>query len=65
MSTLAEWVWQLPWKAGKLKPWKPRKQSSPEDIEVDLSVPEGIGIDDPVRMYLKKLSALLLAEKKK
>ena len=26
--------------------------------ELDLSVPEGISIDDPVRMYLKELSLI-------
>ena len=25
-----------------------------EEVEIDLSVPEGVGIDDPVRMYLKR-----------
>jgi RNA polymerase primary sigma factor len=35
-----------------------------EDTEIDLSVPEGVGIDDPVRMYLKEIGrvALLSAE---
>ncbi len=34
------------------------KESSDEDL--DLSVPEGIGIDDPVRMYLKEIGRVPL-----
>ncbi len=31
-----------------------------EEVELDLSVPEGIGIDDPVRMYLKEIGIVPL-----
>ncbi len=34
-------------------------QSSPEE-EIDISVPEGIGLDDPVRMYLKEIGKVPL-----
>ena len=32
----------------------PPEELEEEVIDLDLSVPEGVGIDDPVRMYLKK-----------
>ena len=33
---------------------------SDEDVEIDLSVPEGVSIDDPVRMYLKEIGRVPL-----
>ena len=32
-------------------------EDSDEGSEYDLSVPEGVGLDDPVRMYLKEIDA--------
>ena len=31
-----------------------------DDIDIDLSIPEGINIDDPVRMYLKEIGKISL-----
>ncbi|MDH7576964.1 MAG: RNA polymerase sigma factor RpoD [Bacillota bacterium] len=40
---------------------KERESAPPEEeIEVDLSIPEGIAIDDPVRMYLKEIGRIPL-----
>ncbi|MDD2422037.1 MAG: RNA polymerase sigma factor RpoD [Heliobacteriaceae bacterium] len=36
------------------------KTNQEEEVEVDLSVPEGVGIDDPVRMYLKEIGRVPL-----
>src|SRR6056297_2089213 len=38
--------------------------SDDEESELDLSIPKGVGIDDPVRMYLKEIGKvdLLTAE---
>ncbi|MHB1420640.1 MAG: sigma-70 family RNA polymerase sigma factor, partial [Bacillota bacterium] len=36
------------------------EKTAPEEIDVDLSIPEGVGIDDPVRMYLKEIGRVPL-----
>lgn len=35
-------------------------ETPPEEVEVDLTIPEGVGIDDPVRMYLKEIGRVPL-----
>ncbi|WP_300382981.1 RNA polymerase sigma factor RpoD [Clostridium sp.] len=36
------------------------EEEEEEDVELDLTVPEGIAIDDPVRMYLKEIGKVPL-----
>ncbi len=38
----------------------PALETQSEEAEVDLSIPEGVGIDDPVRMYLKEIGRVQL-----
>jgi RNA polymerase primary sigma factor len=38
----------------------PEAEAEQEELELDLSVPEGIAIDDPVRMYLKEIGKVPL-----
>lgn len=35
-------------------------EAEEEEVDVDLSIPEGVGIDDPVRMYLKEIGRVPL-----
>ncbi len=35
-------------------------EEGPEELDLDLSIPEGISIDDPVRMYLKEIGRVPL-----
>ncbi|HWR29585.1 MAG TPA: RNA polymerase sigma factor RpoD [Negativicutes bacterium] len=35
-------------------------ETTPEEVDIDLSIPEGISIDDPVRMYLKEIGRVPL-----
>jgi len=37
-----------------------KEEGVKEEAEIDLSVPEGVGIDDPVRMYLKEIGKIPL-----
>lgn len=48
--------------ASDLEPMEsPALEENPaEEVEVDLSIPEGISIDDPVRMYLKEIGRVPL-----
>lgn len=38
----------------------PTLEAQSEEVDVDLSIPEGVGIDDPVRMYLKEIGRVPL-----
>lgn len=39
---------------------KPKKEDEEEEAEFDLTLPKGISIDDPVRMYLKEIGKVPL-----
>ncbi|MHB8158577.1 MAG: RNA polymerase sigma factor RpoD [Desulfocucumaceae bacterium] len=38
----------------------PVVEARPEEADIDLTIPEGVGIDDPVRMYLKEIGRVPL-----
>lgn len=35
-------------------------EGAPEEVDIDLTIPEGVSIDDPVRMYLKEIGRVPL-----
>lgn len=39
---------------------EPAHEADEAEVELDLTVPEGVGIDDPVRMYLKEIGRVPL-----
>jgi RNA polymerase primary sigma factor len=35
-------------------------ETQPDEVDIDLTIPDGVGIDDPVRMYLKEIGRVPL-----
>lgn len=48
----------------KKKSHKAHKSGNKSDSDIDLSIPEGVNIDDPVRMYLKEIGRVPLLNAK-
>ena len=46
--------------ADALEPMDEIDKDEVEEVEIDLSVPEGVALDDPVRMYLKEIGRVPL-----
>ncbi|KJS15243.1 MAG: RNA polymerase sigma factor RpoD [Peptococcaceae bacterium BRH_c4b] len=41
-------------------PLEEPQEAQPDEVDIDLSIPDGVGIDDPVRMYLKEIGRVPL-----
>ncbi len=41
-------------------PLDEQQETQPDEVDIDLSIPDGVGIDDPVRMYLKEIGRVPL-----
>lgn len=44
----------------EVDPLDESQEAQPDEVDIDLSIPDGVGIDDPVRMYLKEIGRVPL-----